>query len=59
MSDAASALGVGIGGNIDENLALFGELFASGVSRPQVNGQSSSIDSVTVGGIGAGLTYYD
>jgi hypothetical protein len=58
LSGASSAIGLGIGGNIDDNLALFGELFGSGVSRPEMNGQSSSIDSVAIGGLGAGLTYY-
>ncbi len=57
-SGVGTGLGIGIGGNVGDNLALFGELFAAGASKPHLNGKDVGFESIAIGGIGAGLTYY-
>jgi hypothetical protein len=58
VTGIGSGLGIGIGGNVGDNLALFGELFAAGTSKPRLDGMDVGMESLSVGGIGVGLTYY-
>src|SRR5207248_6831772 len=62
LSGAGGGLGISIGGNIADNLALFGSLFDAVAVNPNVSGPggsgSTSDTSVGIGGAGSGRTYY-
>jgi hypothetical protein len=57
LSGGAVGLGIGVGGNVAENVALFGELFDVAGS-PDSGGRGPPLESLVFGGIGIGVTWY-
>jgi hypothetical protein len=61
LSGGGPAFSIAVGGAPVPNLALFGSLFFTGASQPNVSTSVSSVQSsgdALVGGFGAGIVYY-
>ena len=62
VSGGSVSLGVAVGGAVAPNLALFGTVFASVATQPNVTesgyGSGTANGNISVGGFGAGVVYY-
>ena len=62
ISGGSLSLGVAVGGAVAPNLALFGTVFASVATQPNVTetgyGSATANGNISLGGFGAGIVYY-